>query len=329
MKENILKKLNEIEKRYNEINSKLVTMEIISNSKELMKLEKEQKKISLTFNLYKEYKNIKTEISEAEQLISIEKDSQMIEELKLIIQKNKKRILELENELIQSLVEKDPLDEKNVIFEIKGAVGGDEANIFVGDLYDMYQKYFLKNNMKIVEVIESRSDSGGFSNIKFKVIGEGIFGKLKYEAGVHRVQRIPATENRGRVHTSTVTVSVLPEADEIDFEINNSDLRIDTYRSSGAGGQHVNKTDSAVRITHIPTGIVVASQDGRSQHDNKSRALEELRNKLYMKKIEEEQSKQREQKKSAIGNADRSEKIRTYNYPQNRVTDHRINSLLL
>ena len=222
------------------------------------------------------------------------------------------------------LIPKDPNDNKNVIMEIRGAAGGDEGNIFAGDLYRMYVKYAESQGWK-VEVMEAEeSEAGGFSLISFNGIGDGVYGKLKYESGSHRVQRVPKTETQGRVHTSTATVLVMPEMEEVDVQINKSDLRIDTYRASGAGGQHINKTDSAVRITHLPTGIVATSQDGRSQHDNRDKAMKALVARVY----DYFQSQQTEaidsERKSKVGTGDRAEKIRTYNYPQNRVTDHRI-----
>ena len=240
-------------------------------------------------------------------------------------------ILELEErmpdiikKLELELIPKDPNDNKNVIMEIRGAAGGDEGNIFAGDLYRMYVKYAESQGWK-VEVMEAEeSEAGGFSLISFNVIGDGVYGKLKYESGSHRVQRVPKTETQGRVHTSTATVLVMPEMEEVDVQINKSDLRIDTYRASGAGGQHINKTDSAVRITHLPTGIVATSQDGRSQHDNRDKAMKALVARVY----DYFQSQQTEaidsERKSKVGTGDRAEKIRTYNYPQNRVTDHRI-----
>ena len=231
---------------------------------------------------------------------------------------------QLEEKLHLELIPKDPNDNKNVIVEIRGAAGGDEGNIFAGDLYRMYVKYAESQGWKI-EVLEAQdSEAGGYSLISFMIKGEGVYSKLKFESGSHRVQRVPKTETQGRVHTSTATVLVMPEAEEVDFELNPSDLRIDTYRASGAGGQHINKTDSAVRITHIPTGVVTTSQDGRSQHDNRDKAMRAMRTKLYEMKLREQEEAIGSERRSKIGTGDRSEKIRTYNYPQNRVTDHRI-----
>ena len=222
------------------------------------------------------------------------------------------------------LIPKDPNDNKDVIMEIRGAAGGDEGNIFAGDLYRMYVKYAESQGWKF-EVMEAiDAEAGGYSLISFMVKGEGVYGKLKFESGSHRVQRVPKTETQGRVHTSTATVLVMPEVEEVDVEINKNDLRIDTYRASGAGGQHINKTDSAVRITHIPTGIVAASQDGRSQHDNKDKAMKALIARIYDYYQQQQDQQVESERKSKVGTGDRAEKIRTYNYPQNRVTDHRI-----
>ena len=243
---------------------------------------------------------------------------------KMELDELEERMPDIIKKLELELIPKDPNDNKNVIMEIRGAAGGDEGNIFAGDLYRMYVKYAESQGWK-VEVMEAEeSEAGGFSLISFNVIGDGVYGKLKYESGSHRVQRVPKTETQGRVHTSTATVLVMPEMEEVDVQINKSDLRIDTYRASGAGGQHINKTDSAVRITHLPTGIVATSQDGRSQHDNRDKAMKALVARVY----DYFQSQQTEaidsERKSKVGTGDRAEKIRTYNYPQNRVTDHRI-----
>ena len=243
---------------------------------------------------------------------------------KMELDELEERMPDIIKKLELELIPKDPNDNKNVIMEFRGAAGGDEGIIFAGDLYRMYVKYAESQGWK-VEVMEAEeSEAGGFSLISFNVIGDGVYGKLKYESGSHRVQRVPKTETQGRVHTSTATVLVMPEMEEVDVQINKSDLRIDTYRASGAGGQHINKTDSAVRITHLPTGIVATSQDGRSQHDNRDKAMKALVARVY----DYFQSQQTEaidsERKSKVGTGDRAEKIRTYNYPQNRVTDHRI-----
>ena len=257
-------------------------------------------------------------------LFRSENDPEIKEMAKMELDELEERMPDIIKKLELELIPKDPNDNKNVIMEIRGAAGGDEGNIFAGDLYRMYVKYAESQGWK-VEVMEAEeSEAGGFSLISFNVIGDGVYGKLKYESGSHRVQRVPKTETQGRVHTSTATVLVMPEMEEVDVQINKSDLRIDTYRASGAGGQHINKTDSAVRITHLPTGIVATSQDGRSQHDNRDKAMKALVARVY----DYFQSQQTEaidsERKSKVGTGDRAEKIRTYNYPQNRVTDHRI-----
>ena len=273
--------------------------------------------------MFQEYKEVKDGIDGAKELMK-ENDPEIKEMAKMELDELEERMPDIIKKLELELIPKDPNDNKNVIMEIRGAAGGDEGNIFAGDLYRMYVKYAESQGWK-VEVMEAEeSEAGGFSLISFNVIGDGVYGKLKYESGSHRVQRVPKTETQGRVHTSTATVLVMPEMEEVDVQINKSDLRIDTYRASGAGGQHINKTDSAVRITHLPTGIVATSQDGRSQHDNRDKAMKALVARVY----DYFQSQQTEaidsERKSKVGTGDRAEKIRTYNYPQNRVTDHRI-----
>jgi peptide chain release factor 1 len=284
---------------------------------------KEQASLQAAYDLFQEYKEVKDGIDGAKELMK-ENDPEIKEMAKMELDELEERMPDIIKKLELELIPKDPNDNKNVIMEIRGAAGGDEGNIFAGDLYRMYVKYAESQGWK-VEVMEAEeSEAGGFSLISFNVIGDGVYGKLKYESGSHRVQRVPKTETQGRVHTSTATVLVMPEMEEVDVQINKSDLRIDTYRASGAGGQHINKTDSAVRITHLPTGIVATSQDGRSQHDNRDKAMKALVARVY----DYFQSQQTEaidsERKSKVGTGDRAEKIRTYNYPQNRVTDHRI-----
>ena len=296
---------------------------IASDIHKMTEASKEQASLETAYQLYQEYKKVLSGIEEAKELMK-ENDPEIKEMAELELSELEEKKPHLEERLHLELIPKDPNDNKNVIVEVRGAAGGDEGNIFAGDLYRMYVKYAESQGWK-VEVMETQeSEAGGFSLVSFMVKGEGVYSKLKFESGSHRVQRVPKTETQGRVHTSTATVLVMPEAEEVDVEINPSDLRIDTYRASGAGGQHINKTDSAVRITHLPTGIVASSQDGRSQHDNKDKAMRALRARVYEMVQREQEEALGSERRSKIGSGDRSEKIRTYNYPQNRVTDHRI-----
>ena len=320
---NMMERLETIANRYEELNEILMDPSIASDIKKMTDASKEQASLEKAYQLYQEYKSTIEGIEEAKELAK-EKDPEIQEMAKMELEELEAKMPELEKQLQLELIPKDPNDSKNIIMEIRGAAGGDEGNIFAGDLYRMYVKYCESIGMKI-EVLEAQeSEAGGYALISFMVKGEGAYSKLKFESGSHRVQRVPKTETQGRVHTSTATVLVMPEAEEVDVEINMSDLRIDTYRASGAGGQHINKTDSAVRITHIPTGTVTTSQDGRSQHDNKDKAMRAMRTKLYEMKLREQEEALGSERKNKIGTGDRAEKIRTYNYPQNRVTDHRI-----
>lgn len=323
MNESMLDRLVSMENRYEELGHMLMDPDIGTDIKKMTDVTKEQASLQAAYDLFQEYKEVKDGIDGAKELMK-ENDPEIKEMAKMELDELEERMPDIIKKLELELIPKDPNDDKNVIMEIRGAAGGDEGNIFAGDLYRMYVKYAESQGWK-VEVMEAEeSEAGGFSLISFNVIGDGVYGKLKYESGSHRVQRVPKTETQGRVHTSTATVLVMPEMEEVDVQINKSDLRIDTYRASGAGGQHINKTDSAVRITHLPTGIVATSQDGRSQHDNRDKAMKALVARVY----DYFQSQQTEaidsERKSKVGTGDRAEKIRTYNYPQNRVTDHRI-----
>ena len=320
---NMIERLETIARRYEELNEILMDPSIASDINKMTEASKEQASLQTAYNLYQEYKKVISGIEEAKELLK-EDDPEIREMAELELSELEDKKPQLEEKLHLELIPKDPNDNKNVIVEVRGAAGGDEGNIFAGDLYRMYVKYAESQGWKI-EIMEAQeSDAGGYSLISFMVKGEGVYSKLKFESGSHRVQRVPKTETQGRVHTSTATVLVMPEAEEVDFELNPGDLRIDTYRASGAGGQHINKTDSAVRITHIPTGTVTTSQDGRSQHDNKDKAMRAMRTKLYEMKLREQEEAIGSERRNKIGSGDRSEKIRTYNYPQNRVTDHRI-----
>ena len=320
---NMLERLETIARRYEELNEILMDPSIAGDVDKMTEASKEQAMLENAYKLYQEYKALLEGIEDAKVLLE-ENDPDIKEMAKMELAELEEKRPALEDQLRIELIPKDPNDTKNVIMEIRGAAGGDEGNIFAGDLYRMYVKYVESQGWK-VEVMEAVDcEAGGFSLIQFMVKGEGVYSKLKFESGSHRVQRVPKTESQGRIQTSTATVLVMPEAEEIDFHLDPNDLRIDTFRASGAGGQHINKTDSAVRITHIPTGTVTTSQDGRSQHDNKDKAMTAMRTKLYEMMVREKEEKEGSERRSKIGSGDRSEKIRTYNYPQNRVTDHRI-----
>ena len=315
-------RLEIIQERYDNLNLELLKPEVYNDYKKMQAISKEKNSIEPIVQTYKKYNTILDDIEAAKEM---SKDPDMKEFALAEIDNLHNEKENLESKLKIMLLPKDPNDEKNVIIEIRGAAGGDEANIFAGDLFRMYTKYAEKQGWKLEVTHEVPGESGGYSQIEFMLSGESVYSKLKYESGAHRVQRVPETESAGRVHTSTATVLVMPEAEEIDVEIKDSDIRIDITRSSGAGGQCVNTTDSAVRVTHIPTNIVVYCQVERSQIKNKERALQILKTRLYDLKQREQDEKLGNERRSKIGTGDRAEKIRTYNYPQNRLTDHRIN----
>ena len=316
--------LNGIKNKYHELENKINQLSAEGKFNETVEFSKQLSSIEDVVKTFEQYLQYENSIKEAKEILGNEKDEELLTFAKDEIKESELKLSEIIEQLRLLLIPKDSLDEKNVIVEMRGAAGGDEANIFVGDLYEAYKRFSETQKWKLEIMNAEQGTAGGYSNLTFLIKGEHVYSKMKYESGVHRVQRIPKTESQGRIHTSTISIAILPEADEVDVKINPTDLKIDTYRSSGAGGQHVNTTDSAVRITHLPTGAVAASQDGRSQHDNKDKAMNMLKAKIFEAMLKKQQSEIKDQRKLAVGTGARSEKIRTYNYPQNRVTDHRI-----
>lgn len=324
----ILKKLEAISYRFDEVAQQITDPDIIADMDRYIKLNKEYKELEELVAVYKNYKNVVDNIASSKEILDGEEDPEMREMAKMELDELIPKKEQLDEEIKVLLIPKDPEDGKNVIVELRAGTGGDEACIFVEDIYRMYTMYFKSRGWSMEVVNSNEGGTAGYKEISFEVQGDGAYGTLKFESGVHRVQRVPDTESQGRVHTSAITVAVMPEAEEVDIDLNMADVKKDTYRSSGAGGQHVNKTESAVRLTHLPTNTVVECQDGRSQHKNYEKALQVLRTRLYQAELERKETERAEHRKSLVSTGDRSAKIRTYNYPQGRITDHRINKTM-
>ena len=320
----VMAQLEGLVAHYEELQEMMADPEVINDTKRYMEISKEEADLREVVQKYKKYKKDKQEIADNKEIIASETDADLIEMAKEENAEIEKEIPELEDQIKILMLPKDPNDDKDIIMEIRGAAGGDEASLFAGDLLRMYEKYAERQNWKVSMIDSEPTEVGGYKHVAIMITGDKVYSKLKYENGAHRVQRIPVTESQGRVHTSTATVAVMPEYEQVDIDIDPKDIRVDVYRSSGAGGQHINKTSSAVRMTHLPTGIVVAMQDQRSQQQNREKAMQILKSRVYDYYESQNQAQYDANRKSAVGTGDRSERIRTYNYPQNRVTDHRI-----
>jgi len=322
--EDLLKKLEAINYRFVEVGTLIVDPDIISDMDRYVKLSKEYRDLEEIVSAYKEYKNIFDNLKSSKEMLDTETDPEMREMAKMEIDELEQKRPIVEEQIKLLLIPKDPEDDKNAIMELRAGTGGDEACIFVEDIFRMYTMYFKEMGWKYEVINSSEGTTKGYKEISMSIEGAGLYGMLKFESGVHRVQRVPETESQGRVHTSAITVAVLPEAEEVDFELNMTDVRRDTFRASGAGGQHINKTESAIRLTHIPTGLVVECQDGRSQHKNLAQAISVMRSRLYQQELDRLHEERAAHRKTLVSTGDRSAKIRTYNYPQGRITDHRI-----